>query len=85
VSCDALFFFFKKKNINELSYQSGTTTCRSANIRYAFHNLYLIIRVTSTQRITHNNYIDIAEDTSINNIVNHKRATTVSICLKLNT
>jgi hypothetical protein len=42
--------------------------CRSANIRYTFHNMYLIIRVTSTQQITHNTIINIAESTSINNI-----------------
>jgi hypothetical protein len=26
---------------------SGTTTCRSANIMYTFHNMYLIFRITS--------------------------------------
>jgi hypothetical protein len=26
---------------------SGKTTCRSANITYMFHNMYLIFRVTS--------------------------------------
>jgi hypothetical protein len=26
---------------------SGMTTCRSANITYTFHNMYLIFRVTS--------------------------------------
>jgi hypothetical protein len=43
------------------------TTCRSDNIQYTFHIMYLIIRVTSTQQITHNNIINIAEDTSISN------------------
>jgi len=52
----------------KMSNHSGMTTSRSANIRYTFHNKYLIIRVTSTQRITHNSFINIAEDTSINNI-----------------
>jgi hypothetical protein len=56
-------FFLKRK----LSHHSGTTTCRSANIQYTFYNMYLIIRVLSTQRITHNNIIDIVEGTSINN------------------
>jgi hypothetical protein len=26
---------------------SGTTTCRSANMTYTFHNMYLIFKVTS--------------------------------------
>jgi hypothetical protein len=51
----------------KMSHHSGTTTCRSANIRYTFHNMYLIIRVTSMQWITHNNIINIAEGTSIDN------------------
>jgi hypothetical protein len=46
---------------------NDTTTCRSANIWYTVHDMYLIIRVTSTQRITHNNIINVAEGTSINN------------------
>jgi hypothetical protein len=50
-----------------MSHHSGTITCRSANIRYIFHNMYLIIIVTSTQRITHNNIINIAEGTSVDN------------------
>jgi hypothetical protein len=28
-----------------MSHHSGTTTCRSANIWYTFHNMYMIIRV----------------------------------------
>jgi hypothetical protein len=51
-----------------MSHHNGTKTSRSANVRYTFHNLYMIIRVTSMQQITHNSFINIAEDTSINNI-----------------
>jgi hypothetical protein len=58
------FFFFWK---HKMSHYSGTTICHSANILYTFHNMYLIIRVTSTLHITHNNIINIAEGTSINN------------------
>jgi hypothetical protein len=50
-----------------MSHHSGMTTCHSAHIQYTFHNMYLIIRVTSMQRITHNNIINIAEGISINN------------------
>jgi len=42
------FFFFE--NI-QMSHHSGTTTCRSANIQYTLHNMYLIIRVTSNRWI----------------------------------
>jgi len=58
---DNPFFFLKKKH--KMSHHSSTITCRSANIWYTFYNMYLIIRVTSTQRITHNNIINIAEGT----------------------
>jgi len=30
-----------------MDFHSGTTTCRSANITYTFHNMYMIFRVTS--------------------------------------
>jgi hypothetical protein len=38
-------FFFFFENI-QTDLHSGTTTCRSANITYMFHNMYLIFRVT---------------------------------------
>jgi hypothetical protein len=63
---DPIFFFFKKKK-RKMSHHSGTATCHSANIWYTFHNMYLIIRVTFMQRITHNNIINVAEGTSIDN------------------
>jgi hypothetical protein len=59
-----IFYFF----LTKISHYSGTTTSRSANIRYTFHNMYLIIKVTSMQWITHNSFINIVGDTSINNI-----------------
>jgi hypothetical protein len=40
-----IFFFFFE--IIQTDLQSGTTTCRSANIMYKLHNMYLIFRVTS--------------------------------------
>jgi hypothetical protein len=39
-----LFVFFFENIQTDL--HSGTTTCRSANITYTFHNMYLIFRVT---------------------------------------
>jgi hypothetical protein len=58
------------------------TTCRSANIWYTSHNMYLIFRVTSMQQNI-NNIIRIAESTSIIITVNHKRAIYKFICLRL--
>jgi hypothetical protein len=46
------FFFLKKKKNIQMSHHNGTTTCRLANIWYIPHNMYLIFRVTSMQRIT---------------------------------
>jgi len=43
---NTFFFFFSLLNI-QMDLHSGTTTCRSANITYKFHNMYLIFRVTS--------------------------------------
>jgi CxxC motif-containing protein len=75
------FFFLKKKENIQTDHHSGTT-CRSANIWYTSHNMYLIFRVTSMQRNI-NNIIRIAESTSIIITVNHKRAIYKSICLRL--
>jgi hypothetical protein len=44
--CDEPFFFFFFENI-QTDLHSGTTTCRSTNITYTFHNMYLIFRVIS--------------------------------------
>jgi len=46
LACDDPFFYFYFENI-QTDLHSGTTTCRSANITYTFHNMYLIFRVTS--------------------------------------
>jgi hypothetical protein len=78
--CDNLFFFFEK---HKMSHHSGTITSRSSNIQYSFHNMYLIIRVTSTQRLTHNNIINIVKDTSKTTVNYNKRTINMSICLRL--
>jgi hypothetical protein len=80
--CKDLFFFFLFFENIQMSHHSGTTTCRSANIWYTSHNMYLIYRVTSMQQNIYN-IIRIAESTSININVNHKRAIHKSICLRL--
>jgi hypothetical protein len=77
------FFYFLFFGNCKMSHHSGTTTCLSANIRYTFHNMYLIIRVTSTQLITHKNITNIAEGTSITTVNYNKRAINMSICLRL--
>jgi hypothetical protein len=41
-----VFFFFFFENI-QMDLHSGTTTCRSADITYTFHNMYMIFRVAS--------------------------------------
>jgi len=45
--CDDPFFFLKKKKNIQTNLYSDTTTCRSANITYTFHNMYQIFKVTS--------------------------------------
>jgi hypothetical protein len=44
------FFFFKKKKNIQTDHHNGMTNCRSTNIWYTLHYMYLIFKVTSMQR-----------------------------------
>jgi hypothetical protein len=55
-----------------MDHHSSTTTCRSTNIRYSSHNMYLVFRVTSKQQDIQLYIIRIAEKHFYNITVNYK-------------
>jgi hypothetical protein len=51
-----------------MSPHSGTTKCRSANLWYTLHNMYLINRVIYNNEISYDTNMIITESTSIDNL-----------------